>query len=402
MRQQFYPHNEPYNIKELMQCGGTAAGDTLWNDINLAPESETFDNLKMEIEQAFGGECDDSDDDESDDNPSTSTTLFNYKEKSFTEDDISDFVSKSVVITIPDEMRERKCDACKQRFMLKESFDLHLKDCIELKLNKFIMEGYQLLSMRKSRALSANEFNRRMIFALKKMVKSLTSCYKEVSDGPSAINTDDKVIKKSNNIFDATGDSVYGAKKSFNADAEPTELSAIRLPKLLSSLEGKPNVSIQKNHLLESGQHAYGVIESGGNVENPSNTLMPMTNFKPIGSNNGHIDFIQQTLETDSQIIKPTTRIKRRHPTEFNTVIAQCSQCIQSFSSLQDFEEHIRINHNSRTSSMTSTNVSSMQKITFFASINLHCLPSPTNQEQFLISFPIFLLSDSRPITKHI
>lgn len=346
-----------------MQYGSTAASDTIWNDINLAPESETFDNLKMEIEQAFGGECDDSDDDESDDNPGTSTTLFNYKEKSFTEDDISDFVSKSVVITIPDEMRERKCDACKQRFMLKESFDLHLKDCIELKLNKFIMEGYQLLSMRKSRALSANEFNRRMIFALKKMVKSLTSCYKEVSDGPSAINTDDKVIKKTNNIFDAAGDNAYGVKKSFNADAEPTELSAIRLPKLLSSLEGKPNVSIQKNHLLESGhgQQAYGVIESGGNLPNPSNTMMPMTNFKPIGSNNGHIDFNQQTLEADSQIIKPTTRIKRRHPSEFNTVIAQCSQCIQSFSSLQDFEDHIRTNHNSRTSSMTSTNVSAMR-----------------------------------------
>lgn len=406
MRQQFYSNNEPYNIKELMQCdlntgaAAVATGDALWNDINLAPESETFDHLKMEIEQAFGGECDDSDDDESDENPGTSTTLFNYKEKSFTEDDITDFVSKSVLITIPDEMRERKCDACKQRFMLKESFDLHLKDCIELKLNKFIMEGYQLLSMRKSRALSANEFNRRMIFALKKMVKSLTSCYKEVSDGPSAaaaaaaINTDDKAIKKNNNIFDASVDNAYCIKKSFNTDAEPTtELSSIRLPKLLSTLEGKPNVSIQKNHLLESGQRGYSVMESTANLENPSNAMMPVTNFKPIGSSNGDIDFNQQILgATDSRIIKPMTRIKRRHPSELNTVIAQCSQCIQSFSSLQDFEDHIRTNHNSRTSSLT--NVSRINyDVDFIFSL----------LELISTNFLFFhVLSDSRTIAKHI
>lgn len=102
-------------MKVLMQNDYNGGGDTVWNDMNLAPESITFDSLKMEIEEAFGGECDDSDDDEPDE-VATSTTMFNYKEKSFTEDDISDFVHKSVIITIPDEMRERKCDACKQRF----------------------------------------------------------------------------------------------------------------------------------------------------------------------------------------------------------------------------------------------------------------------------------------------
>lgn len=80
----------------------------MWNDMNLAPESIPFDALKLEIEEAFGGECYDSDDDDSDD-PATSTTLFNYKEKSFTEDDITDLVGKSgILISIPDEMRERK------------------------------------------------------------------------------------------------------------------------------------------------------------------------------------------------------------------------------------------------------------------------------------------------------
>lgn len=340
---------------------GGGGGDTVWNDMNLAPESISFDSLKMEIEEAFGGECDDSDDDESDD-AATSTTMFNYKEKSFTEDDITDFVHKSVIITIPDEMRERKCDACKQRFMLKDSFDQHLKECIELKLNKFITEGYQLLSMRKSRALSANEFNRRMIFALKKMVKSLTSCYKEVSDSPST-NNDDKITKK-NNVLDAC-DNIL--KKPINTDIDP--LSSLRLPNLLSSLEGKPNVSIQKNLLLENNQHAYSfnVISendggSGGSSASPddnpinialSSTPIPLNHFISIDNGNGHDEPLRDPL---LQPRKQQTKHKRRQPHEFNMVVAQCSQCNQSFSSLQQFEEHIRKNHNAR-SSQSSSNV---------------------------------------------
>lgn len=337
----FYPSNEPFNIRNLFSSDYTGA-----DDINLAPESITFDSLKMEIEEAFGGECDDSDEDEPDD-PALTTTLFNYKEKSFTEDDITDFVSKSVLITIPDEMRERKCDACKQRFMLKESFDQHLKDCIELKLNKFIIEGYQLLSMRKSRALSANEFNRRMIFALKKMVKSLTSCYKEVSD-ISSTNDDDKITKK-NNVLDSF-DSSLQIKKPTNIDMEQTHISTSGFPNLLSSLEGKPNVSIQKNYLLENSQHEYGFVTptENGDSQNKKNTAISSTpnNFKSIDNGNGHDEFLPASIQFE----KPQAKFKRRNSNDFNTVVAQCSQCNQSFSSLQQFEEHIRQHQNTRSS----------------------------------------------------
>lgn len=340
-------------------CCGEA---TVWNDMNLAPESITFDSLKLEIDQAFGGECDDSDDGETDDAAGTSTTLFNYKEKSFTEDDITDFVSKSVVITIPDEMRERKCDACKQRFMLKESFDQHLKECIELKLNKFVMEGYQLLSMRKSRALSANEFNRRMIFALKKMVKSLTLCYKEMSEIPSS-NADDNKITKKNNLFDSYESSVL-PKKPINLDADTNQLSSIQLPNLLSSLEGKPNVKIQKNRLLESGQHGFSFVEPTENSDSQLNIALNSTpiqnHFKSIdnGNSNGHHEFDGRLLPDPMHLAKPQPKVKRRHPSELNQVVAQCNvgQCNQSFSSLQQFEEHIRTHHNHKTS-QTSSNV---------------------------------------------
>lgn len=280
-------------------------------DMNSTPEAIPFDTLKLELEQAFGGECDYSDDEEVDD---AGTELFNYKEKSFKEDDITDFIGKSVVITIPDEMRERKCDACKQRFMLKESFDSHLKECIELKLNKFITEGYQLLTMRKSRALSANEFNRRMIFALKKMVTSLTSCYKEVSDLPSS---EDKVTKK-NNVFDPCEQS-----------KRPSD-EMLSLPNFLSSLEGKPNINIRKNHLLQTG----------------ASFEEQMTN-KPLNIASNHFRIIDSANSanlpdlTQWQPHQP----KCNRPNESNAIIAQCSQCSLSFSALQQFEEHIGKDH---------------------------------------------------------
>lgn len=246
-------------------------------------------------------------------------------------------------------MRERKCDACKQRFMLKESYDQHLKDCIELKLNKFVMEGYQLLSMRKSRALSANEFNRRMIFALKKMVKSLALCYKEVSDGP-VTNNDDKVTKK-NNLFDSC-DNAF--KKPLNTDVEPTQLSSLRLPNLnlLSSLEGKPNISIQKNHLLESSHHSLTTpTQNDDNKLSLALSSTPLPNqFKSIdcANSNGQEEIPQKPIQTSKQ-----SRVKRHYPNDFNTVVAQCSQCSQSFTALQEFEEHIRTNHNSRTNQLS-------------------------------------------------
>lgn len=125
-----------FNPKQLM--GDAADGNNGFDDedINMLPESDTFDNLKLELEREFGGECDDSADEDDENDPG----LFNYKEKSFKEDDISNFEG-NIEITIPDEMRERKCDACRQRFMLKESYEQHLKECIELKLLKFITEG---------------------------------------------------------------------------------------------------------------------------------------------------------------------------------------------------------------------------------------------------------------------
>lgn len=343
--------NYPGGMRILQQDQKDPMNDCCaWNDINLAPESDTFDNLKLELEQAFGGECDESDEDEDDPNASI---LFNYKEKSFKEDDISNFDS-NIIITVPDEMRERKCDSCRQRFMLKESFEQHLKDCIELKFNKFVTEGQHLLTMRKSRTLSANEFVRRMIFALKKMVKSLASCYKEVSDGPPTIS-DDKLSKKTN-LFDLTIDTDK-SKNSLNngiQQASSTEGIDRNSRHLLNLLEGRPNICIQKNVLEISRHNAitnidHSAFQSNLEIDDKQETV----NYsKALDEHDGtyHVRMLNQISLPKPSIGSPLPiQIKQElQHSEASVSIAQCSQSNELFTSFQQFEKHIRDLHNSR------------------------------------------------------
>lgn len=371
MQTQFSMFGEAFNPRLLMGDDGTDYDDidgAPWDDMNLAPENETFDDLKMEMERAFGGELDETDDeDEDDDDPGV---LFNYKEKCFEEDDISDLGS-NIVITIPDNMRERKCNACRQRFMLKESYEQHAKECIELKLNKFINEGYQLLQMRQSRTLSANEFVRRLIFALKKVMKSLSVCHKEVPDQPLTLG-DDKLTKKMN-FFDMADDSFKLKKSMNNGVSHLTPLSSITAPAapipstdqnteqqakyLLDLLEGKPNVSIQKNHLarndikspniisnpllaaLSNSMHSNQTKEQPHRVydEYDSHEQPPRLPRVSVASQ------LAQALAQSKHIEKPT------FAAEENMVAAQCAQCCESFSSIGAFEDHIRNKHQTRT-----------------------------------------------------
>lgn len=352
-----YPEGmtEPFNMRILAQDQEDPMNDCCaWNDINLAPESDTFDDLKLKLEQAFGGECDESDEDENDPD-----ALFNYKEKSFKEDDISNFDS-NIIITVPDEIRERKCDACRQRFMLKESFEQHLKECIELKFNKFVIEGHHLLTMRKSRTLSANEFVRRMIFGLKKMVKSLASCYKEVSDGPSTIS-DDKLAKKSN-LFDLTIDADKSISSLNNGIQQIafTERMEHNSRHLLNLLEGKPNICIQKN-VLENNRHNattnidHSALQSNLELNDKQETISYSNAFNEHDGTY-HVRQLHQIKPPKPSTGSPLPiQVKQELKSPEATVtVAQCSQCCESFTSLQQFEEHTRDVHNSRSLSSQS------------------------------------------------
>lgn len=116
--------------------------------------------------------------------------FFNYSEKRFAEDDLSDF--PGIIVKEPeDDHKERKCFACKRLFMLTESFDAHMKDCVQSLLFTFVSSTQKLVELKKQKMISAQEFTRRMIFAVKGCVKSLAMSYK-ISAKPMrpSVNTD--------------------------------------------------------------------------------------------------------------------------------------------------------------------------------------------------------------------
>lgn len=117
--------------------------------------------------------------------------FFNYSEKRFAEDDLSDF--PGITVKEPeDDHKERKCFACKRLFMLTESFDAHMKDCVQSLLFTFVSSTQKLVELKKEKMISAQEFTRRMIFAVKGCVKSLAMCYQITAKQPmrSSVNTD--------------------------------------------------------------------------------------------------------------------------------------------------------------------------------------------------------------------
>lgn len=193
---------------------------------------DTYDNLKRELDLFFGDHnIEEEEDFENDDvEPDDTRTeeeivkarmngmsvrtetvktaiqnFFNYSEKPFEEDDISNF--DGIGINEPeDDHKERKCYACSRRFMLNDSFDDHMKECILAKLLNFITDCYQLSIIKKHKAISAQEFIRRMIFAVKNIVKSLAMSYRVLSRPtnrsiPQTINEQTIVKNESKQLF---------------------------------------------------------------------------------------------------------------------------------------------------------------------------------------------------------
>lgn len=389
---------EKLNAKRLLADEMCAPQD-LWNGVNIATaptENDTFDCLNQEMALTFGGECDDSGDDDDDIDPGASL-LFNYKEKSFQEDDITDFdIASKIIVTVPDEMRERKCDACRQRFMLKDTFEQHLKDCIELKLLKFITEGYQLLSMRKSRTLSANEFVRRIIFSLKKTVKSLTLCYKEVA----VSSAEDKATKKMS-LIDLVGDieklNIGSLKKSLNngSDSPPSPMLANEADDIhessrnfLNLLEGKPNVSIQINRInginhtkttaqsspiphnfsFENRHSSTGIVTGdilGDNKVPASSSPITTEIFYGNGSTINCADLENKMFQRPKFNAGLAPRNKKEVVLLPDTVIAQCSSpCGESFTSSQQFKQHVEQFHADATHRSNASTPAALQKCT--------------------------------------
>lgn len=98
--------------------------------------------------------------------------FFDYEEKKFVEDDVTE-EAPGIEINHPEVFRERKCGFCPKRFMLEDTYDEHLDDCIFRTLIEFIKDSNYFVRLKEEVAISNHEFIRRMIFAIQRVSKGI-------------------------------------------------------------------------------------------------------------------------------------------------------------------------------------------------------------------------------------
>lgn len=115
--------------------------------------------------------------------PIQEKNYFDYSQKSFVEDDISlleIFQDKEITFNIPEHFKERKCIYCRRLFMFEESYEEHIKECIQATLQIFTKQITNLTELKESKEISPHEFIRRMIYCLKKNAQTLNEYSEDI------------------------------------------------------------------------------------------------------------------------------------------------------------------------------------------------------------------------------
>lgn len=137
--------------------------------------------------------------------------FFDYKEKTFVEDDITQWdTSEGVEINHPEVFVERKCGFCLHRFMLEDTYEKHLDDCIYRTLIEFIKNANYFMELKAQNAISNLEFVRRIVFSIRKVNQTFCQSYQPPVDDllrPSLPRVDDGVAT---NHFTQSSDSDDG------------------------------------------------------------------------------------------------------------------------------------------------------------------------------------------------
>lgn len=110
-------------------------------------------------------------------------TYFDYSQKSFVEDDITlldIFQNNEITFNIPEHYKERKCIYCRRLFMFEESYEEHIRECIQATLQLFTKQITNLTELKENREISPHEFIRRMIYCLKKNAQTLNEYSEDI------------------------------------------------------------------------------------------------------------------------------------------------------------------------------------------------------------------------------
>uniref|UniRef100_A0A182PEI8 ZAD domain-containing protein n=1 Tax=Anopheles epiroticus TaxID=199890 RepID=A0A182PEI8_9DIPT len=236
----------------------------------------------------------------------TGSGLFGYREKEFIEDDVMELdglQEHGVTFTLPEDYKEKKCFACRKRFMFSETYSQHLTECLLYKLTEAIRQLYHIMFLREQNAISAFEFIRRAVFTVRKSYRLVLSFDGELdedevvgeptdaTDGCEPVETGLAGKASSTPTEFLTGqsfarielDSLSDSESCGSPKAKPTLIDPLRFrsgmnnalaagrmvgsqPIILrtpDSFVSHTNVDIIKNRLMKTG--AEEVNESNGN-----------------------------------------------------------------------------------------------------------------------------------------
>ncbi|XP_049539321.1 uncharacterized protein LOC125953659 [Anopheles darlingi] len=115
------------------------------------------------------------------------TGIFGYREKVFVEDDVMELDGlgeHGITFTLPEDYKEKKCFACRKRFMFSETYTEHLNECLLYKLTEAIRSLRDMLALKEQSAISTFDFMRRAVFTIRKCYQLVRSYDGEVGDGP--------------------------------------------------------------------------------------------------------------------------------------------------------------------------------------------------------------------------
>uniref|UniRef100_A0A182MWH5 Uncharacterized protein n=1 Tax=Anopheles culicifacies TaxID=139723 RepID=A0A182MWH5_9DIPT len=250
--------------------------------------------------------------------------LFGYREKEFIEDDVMELdglQEHGVTFTLPEDYKEKKCFACRKRFMFSETYSEHLTQCLLYKLTEAIRTLYHIMFLREQSAISAFEFIRRAVFTVRK-------CYGLVL----TYDGEDEGVEEPGDTTDA----VPGPAMERKAPYERIELDS--LSDSGSSGSPKANPPLSNPYLFRPGMNNN--LSAGSMIGQHPIILRPPEAF----ASHSNVDIIKNRLtKTGPEEVNESSANDR-----YKTI--KCKQCEARFCTISHLDEHVIKVHQRRVS----------------------------------------------------
>uniref|UniRef100_A0A182Q5A7 ZAD domain-containing protein n=1 Tax=Anopheles farauti TaxID=69004 RepID=A0A182Q5A7_9DIPT len=273
-------------------------------------------NAEEEMDNLFG------------DSAEPSSGLFGYREKEFIEDDVMDLdglQEHGVTFTLPEDYKEKKCFACRKRFMFSETYSEHLTECLLYKITEAIRTLYHIMYLREQNSISAFEFIRRAVFTVRKCYRLVLSYDGEIEGGDPAGASDP---------VDATD----GGEPNVEPAGFMHQRTTVELDSLSDS--GSSGESPRSKPMPEF----YRYVQQGMNNDRGAQTLAaigmpkvppilrPPASFTIVRPN---VDIIKNRLtKTGDEEVNESSAANERYKT------IKCKQCEARFFTISHLDEH--------------------------------------------------------------